>query len=117
MTNNRISISVLPTDADKLADANEFYITAMGETGMDETQRQPGIELMGYDFTAVTMKGKLFADTLEGTITVKAERASLEILNPIGEIITVIDGEKNGEEIIFKLDGMMQGIMYHLLTK
>lgn len=117
VTNNRISISVLPTDADKLADANEFYITAMGETGMDETQRQPGIELMGYDFTAVTMKGKLFADTLEGTITVKAERASLEILNPIGEIITVIDGEKNGEEIIFKLDGMMQGIMYHLLTK
>ena len=117
VTNNRISISVLPTDADKLADANEFYITAMGETGMDETQRQPGIELMGYDFTAVTMKGKLFADTLEGTITVKAERASLEILNPIGEIITVIDGEKNGEEIIFKLDGMMPGIMYHLLTK
>ena len=26
---------------------------------------------MGYEFTAVTMKGKLFADTLEGTISVK----------------------------------------------
>ena len=47
-------------DTDKLADAKEFILTAMGETGMDETEMQTGIELMGYEFTAVTMKGKAF---------------------------------------------------------
>ena len=57
----------------------------MGETGMDETEMQTGIELMGYEFTAVTMKGKLFADTLEGTISVKGKKATLEILSPVGK--------------------------------
>lgn len=53
VNNSRISISVLPMDTDKLADAKEFILTAMGETGMDETEMQTGIELMGYEFTAV----------------------------------------------------------------
>ena len=114
VNNSRISVSVLPMDTDKLADAKEFILTAMGETGMDETEMQTGIELMGYEFTAVTMKGKLFADTLEGTISVKAEKASLEILSPVGEVITVMDGEKSGGSVLFHLDGMVPGIMYHL---
>ena len=62
----------------------------------------------------MTMKGKLFADTLEGTISVKAEKASLEILSPVGEVITVMDGEKSGGSVLFHLDGMVPGIMYHL---
>ncbi|MFQ7767731.1 MAG: hypothetical protein ACLRIL_05275 [Fusicatenibacter saccharivorans] len=114
VNNSRISISVLPMDTDKLADAKEFILTAMGETGMDETEMQTGIELMGYEFTAVTMKGKLFADTLEGTISVKGKKATLEILSPVGEVIRIMDGEKIGESVLFHLDGMVPGIMYHL---
>lgn len=117
VSNNRISISVLPTDADKLADAKDFVLTAMGETGMDDTEMQTGIKLMGYEFTAVTMKGKLFADTLEGTISVKAESAVLEILNPVGEIIGDLEGKKDGDSVIFHLDGTVPGIMYHLSIK
>ena len=114
VNNSRISISVLPMDTDKRADAKEFSRTAMGETGMDETEMQTGIELMGYEFTAVTMKGKLFADTLEGTISVKGKKATLEILSPVGEVIRIMDGEKIGESVLFHLDGMVPGIMYHL---
>ncbi len=112
VNNSRISVSVLPMDTDKLADAKEFILTAMGETGMDETEMQTGIEHDGYEFTAVTMKGKLFADTLEGTISVKAEKASLEILSPVGEVITVMDGEKSGGSVLFHLDG--NGAGYHV---
>ena len=101
-------------DTDKLADAKEFILTAMGETGMDETEMQTGIELMGYEFTAVTMKGKLFADTLEGTISVKGKKATLEILSPVGEVNRIMDGEKIGESVLFHLDGMVPGIMYNL---
>ena len=59
-------------------------------------------------------KGKLYAETLEGSIRVKADAARLEVLNPVGEVIAELEGEKSGDEIRFVLDGTIAGIQYHL---
>ncbi len=115
--NERISVTLLPADAETLAEAKEFVLTAMGTTGMDETTGGPGPEMMGVPFTAVEFKGKLYAETLEGSICVKAEWAALQILNPIGEVLSETEGEKNGEEIRFSLNGETPGVQYHVMIK
>ena len=112
--NERISITLLPVGEELLKDAKEFVLTAMGTTGMDETTYNPGPEIMGMPFTAVEMKGKLYAETLEGTLRVKAENATLQILNPVGEVLAEMDGEKAGGDICFVLNGDVPGVQYHL---
>ena len=67
-------------------------------------------------FAAVEFKGKLYAETLEGCIRVKAENAKMEVLNPIGEVIAEMDGEKSGGEIRFAMDGSVPGIQYRLVV-
>ena len=59
---------------------------------------------------------KLYAETLEGCIRVKAENAKLEVLNPIGEVIAEMNGEKTGDEIRFAMDGSVPGIQYRLVV-
>lgn len=113
--NERISVTLLPTGDGSLAEAKELVLTAMGATGMDETTCGPGPEMMGIPFTAVEFKGKLYAETLEGTIRVKADQALLRILNPVGEVLAELDGEKAGEEICFTLNGEIPGVHYHLV--
>ena len=72
---------------------------------------------MPFEFTAVEFKGKLFAETLEGCICVKAKEAELEILNPIGETIAYVEGKEENGEVRFTLDGSVPGIQYHLTVK
>ena len=112
--NERISMTLLPVGEELLKEAKEFVLTAMGTTGMDETTYNPGPEIMGMPFTAVEMKGKLYAETLEGTLHVKAENATLQILNPVGEVLAEMDGEKAGGDICFVLNGDVPGVQYHL---
>ncbi|MCM1216076.1 MAG: hypothetical protein NC331_10575 [Lachnospiraceae bacterium] len=111
--NERMSVSVMAKNAETLDTASEFILTAMGETGCDETTREPGQQMMGITFTNVTLKGKLFAETIEGVLRVKAKKARLEILNPIGEVIDAMDGMSDGEEVFFDLKET-KGIMFHL---
>ena len=92
-------------------------MTAMGTTGMDETTYNPGPEIMGMPFTAVEFKGKLYAETLEGTLHVKAEKAVLQILNPTGEVLAEMDGEKDKEGVFFALNGDIPGVQYHLMIE
>ncbi len=113
--NERISLTLLPIGDGLLEEAKEYVLTAMGTTGMDETTYNPGPEMMGMPFTAVEFKGKLYAETLEGTLRVKAEKATLRILNPVGEVLAKLDGEKVGEEICFALNGEVPGVQYHLV--
>ena len=91
--NERITLALIAKDEIKMDGASEYILTAMGTTGMDETtlakDRADGIRC------AVEFKGKLYAETLEGCIRVKAENAKLEVLNPIGEVIAEMNGEKN----------------------
>lgn len=115
--NERISLTLLPVGDQLLKNAREFVLTAMGATGMDETAYNPGPEIMGMPFTAVEMKGKLYAETLEGILYVKAENATLQILNPVGGILSEMNGERNGENICFTLTGEVPGVQYHLIIK
>jgi len=63
--NERISISLLPVGQDTLDGAEEYLLTAMGATGMDETTYDPGPELFpGFALKFMNLKGKLYADTL-----------------------------------------------------
>ena len=72
---------------------------------------------MPFEFTAVAMRGKLYVETLEGCISVKAENARLEILSPVGDVLAQVEGEKAGEEVRFILDGSTPGIQYRLVIR
>lgn len=115
--NERISISLLPVEKDSLEDAKEFVLTAMGTTGMDETTCGDGPEMMGMTFTAVEFKGKLYAETLEGILCVKAQEAVLQILSPVGEVLAERNGEQAGDQVRFVLNGEIPGVQYHLIIK
>ncbi len=113
--NERISLALLPLGDDSLDDAKEFLLTAMGTTGTDGASYAPGPELMsGLQFTMVRMDGKLYAETLEGSLFVKAESAVLTALDPAGREIGVIKGEKSGDGIRFAMKGDLPGVQYHL---
>ena len=113
--NERITLALIAKEEASLDSAKEYILTAMGTTGMDETVYGQGPEMMGIPFAAVEFKGKLYAETLEGCICIKAEDAKLEILNPVGEVIAEISGEKCGDEVKFVLDGSIPGIQYRIV--
>lgn len=115
--NDRITLALLPVDRETLEGAKEYVLTAMGNSGMDETVNQPGPEIMGFQFTAVVFRGKLYAETLEGSIRVKAEDAVLRVLDPVGEILAEIKGEHTDGDVSFALDGDIPGVQYHLIIK
>lgn len=109
VNNDRISISLLKKSG------NEYLLTAMGRTGMDATQFTPGPNYMGIPITIVTLAGKLYAETMEGELAVKAKTATLEILNPVGEVLTTLQGEPCGDGVRFVLDGTVPGIQFRLV--
>ena len=115
--NERITLALIAKEETLLDSAKEYILTAMGTTGMDETTCSPGPEMMGMPFTAVEFKGKLYAETLEGSISVKAESAKLEVLNPVGDVIGKITGEKQEKEVTFTLDGSVPGIQYRIIVE
>lgn len=115
--NERITLSLVSVREKALGKAQEFVLTAMGTTGMDETTCSEGPEMMGIPFTAVQFKGKLYAETLEGKIVVKAEEAILKVLDPVGEEIGEITGEKTSGGIQFTMTGELPGIQYHLIIQ
>lgn len=84
---------------------------------MDQTAMGPGPELMGIPFTAVTFAGKLYVETLEGEILVKARRARLEILDTEGNTLAVMEDESQTGEICFALDGSVASVQYHLILQ
>lgn len=111
--NDRISLALLPKEG-SLEEADEFMLTAVGATGMDETTYTPEEVMPGINFSRVEMKGKLYADTLEGVIHVKAKKASLQILNPVGDVIACMEGEKDEDGVRFSLDGSVPGVQMEL---
>ncbi|MDE7286538.1 MAG: beta-galactosidase, partial [Lachnospiraceae bacterium] len=115
--NERITLALIPVEGDLLADAKEYTFAAMGSTGMDKTVYQPGTERMGRIFTRVVTRGKLYAETLEGALYVKAKEAELRILSPVGDVLAKMEGCRTGKGICFALDGEIPGIQYHLIIK
>lgn len=116
--NDRITLALLPIDTEQLDDAKEYVITALGTTGTDQASYNPGPELMpGFQFTIVRLDGKLYAETLEGELHVKAKEAVLQILNPVGEVLAELSGQSTGDDICFELKGDIPGVQYHLIVK
>lgn len=116
--NDRITLALLPYGAEQLGDAKEYILTAIGTSGTDQASYNPGPELMpGIKFTVVRLDGKLYAETLEGELHVKAKEAVLRILNPVGEVLAELTGEKTGDDICFELKGDIPSVQYHLIIK
>lgn len=110
--NERMTLALIAKQGGKMDSAAEYVLTAMGSTGMDEATYTPGMEMMGVTFTNVAMRGKLYADTLEGTIFVKADQAVLTALDTYGNPIKEIAGEKTADGVVFTLDGDVASINY-----
>ena len=113
--NERISLALLPRDRESLQDAKDFLLTAVGTTGTDQQSFAPGPELMpGLTFTMVRMDGKLYAETLEGSICVKAAAAKLTVLDPVGQELGEIRGQQCEDGVVFHMLGDLPGVQYHL---
>lgn len=115
--NERISVSLLPVGQQELSGAKAYLLTAMGKTGMDETQFTSGPEYMGIPITVITLGGKLFAETVEGELMVQAASAKLEVLNPVGDVIGMIEGEPWEGCIRIPLDGKLPGVQFRLIVQ
>ena len=112
--NERITLALLPLEGKK----NEYLLTAMGKTGTDQQSFNPGPEVIpGFAFTMVRMDGKLYAETLEGSILVKAQKAKLIALDPIGQEIGEISGVQTDKGICFEMKGNLPGVHYHLIAE
>ena len=116
--NERISLALLPRDAEALADAHDFLLVAIGTTGTDAESFSPGPELMpGLQFTMVRKDGKLYAETLEGSVFVKAAAAKLTVLDPVGRELGKIKGENRDGGVYFAMLGDLPGVQYRLVIE
>lgn len=119
--NDRISLSVMPLyqeerDKMKLADANEFVISAFGRCGNDDNVISDGPEYApGITMTCITMNGKLYAETLEGSMIIKAQnKAVLEFLDTEGNVISSVEKAAKNGQVVFDLPGNVASVFYHL---
>lgn len=117
-SNERISLSLMPVGDGNLDNSREFLLTAMGRTGMDQTEYQyPDADAGMIAFTTVHFKGKLFAETMEGSIAVKADKATLEILDCYGHVLSTMQGIKDDNGVRLELTGDVPGVQYHLIIE
>ena len=116
--NERITLALLGVDGKAFDDSREYILTAMGNTGMDETVYQPGPEQAGRTFTTVILGGRLYVETLEGVLYIKAEEAELFILSPVGNVLAKLEGSHSGGTISFDYQIMiLMGIFGKLEIK
>lgn len=109
--NKKISLGLLPRE-----NQGEYLLFAMSGSGMTDTTNDEGPEMMGFKARHITMKGKLYIETLEGEISVKADAAKLYALSQTGEVIKEILGVKKENEVIFVLDGSVPSAQYKLVV-
>ncbi len=112
--NERITLAWLPLEGKP----GEYLLTAMGTTGTEDASYTPGPEIMpGVSLTMVRLDGKLYAETLEGTVSVKAGGAKMTVLSPVGQELGEIPGERRGDRIVFCLRGDKPVLHYHLILE
>ena len=110
--NEEITLALL--ERKQSENQKEYLLTALGDTGMDETVMEAGPDLYGMPLTHVKMKGKLYINTLEGELFVQAKEASLEVLDQEGNILRVLEGEADGDRQRFVLSGEDASAQYRL---
>lgn len=90
-----------------------MLLTAVGETGMDETTQSPVEFFPGVPFTACAFQGKLYADTWEGSLIVTGN-ATLTALDVYGNELGEIPGEAANGRTAFPLSGDLPTTAYIL---
>ena len=111
--NQRLSLAALSLDGKPLASSRTVLLTAMGETGMDETTQSPVEFFPGVPFTACAFQGKLYADTWEGSLIVTGN-ATLTALDVYGNELGEIPGEAANGKTAFPLSGDLPTTAYVL---
>ena len=90
----------------------------MGKTGTDQASYTPGPELMpGLRFTNVRLDGKLYSESLEGALLVKASKARLELLDLQGNVVETLRPEAGDQELRFTLSGSLPSFHMHLVME
>ena len=111
--NQRLSLSALSLDGKPLASSRKVLLTAVGETGMDETTQSPVEFFPGVPFTACAFQGKLYADTWEGSLTVAGD-AALVALDVYGNELGTVSGEATADGTRFHLTEDLPATAYLL---
>ena len=115
--NERLSLALLSLEG-TLDSAKEFLLTAVGKTGTDQASYTPGPELMpGLRFTNVRLDGKLYSESLEGVLLVKASKARLELLDLQGNVMETLRPEATDQELRFTLSGSLPSFHMHLVME
>lgn len=114
VSNDRISLFLLPVGQKALSGAKAYLLTAMSDTGMDETVMFPVQEMYGVTINMVKFGGKLYMNTMEGTLTVAAPGAKLMALNPVGEEIAEVEGQREDGKTVFTLTGEIPAAQFRL---
>ena len=113
--NDRISLALIPVGEGKIDDSHKLLLTAVGTTGTDQESVSPGPEYMpGICLSMVRKDGKLYAETLEGSIIVRSGKATMTMLDPVGKEIGTIQGKETAEGTEFILNSRQTGIQYVL---
>jgi len=112
LNNHRISAALLPVSGDSVGSAESFLLTVLGPTGLDENI----YETEGF-VTTLELKGKLYADTPEGTLFVRCKSATLTALDTVGNSIASIEGVPADGGLNFVLDGTIAAVHFLLQRK
>lgn len=105
--NRRMTLSCVPLDGGDLKDTCHVLLTTVGECGNDESH---------FEGKKHILKGKLAIDSPEGTLKVKgAVSASLNVLDPYGKTLAVLEGTKGDDGVVFELNGEYPSANYELV--
>ena len=73
--------------------------------------------MMGMPVTHITMKGKLYVNTLEGELWLQGRTAKLELLSQEGVVLATYDGESQDGNVKFVLGGEIPSTQYRLVVE
>lgn len=111
--NDRIAVSLLSLDGKDLEHSDHILISAVGRSGMDGAvyEKLPDSPVFTEtDVTRISKEGKLYMETLEGCLTVKASGAvSVYVLDVYGNRIREAESEKKEGCIQVYFDGNSYG--------
>ena len=115
--NDRITLGCLRRNEED--EKTDYLFVALSDTGMTETSMEQGDSMMGMPITHISMKGKLYVNTLEGELQIPGKTAKLELLSQEGKILQVLTGmSQDGDGMVhFVLEGEVPSAQYHLTVK
>lgn len=112
--NERITLSALPLDDKAIDESRHILFTAIGKSGLDEGHIEYDKDI-GYK---VYLEGKLYLDSLEGSLIIKgASSAVLWVLDTYGNRTMSVKSSAIGQEVKFAFDGLYNTANYELIIE